>query len=221
MDNVTDFEKLIGVNVNGHGYGHGYGYGNGDGYGNGNGYGYGYVNGGGNGYGDGYGNGGGYGNGDGLKSVNGYVLYNIDGVPTGIYRARGNVAKGFVLERFAIKSCYIVKDGDTFAHGSTIKEAEDALREKIMEDMDEDEAIEKFVEHFKPETLYRNREFFEWHHYLTGSCRMGRENFCSNHGVDMDGESTPEYFIELTKNAFGGDTIRKLEKHYQKQGGRK
>ena len=233
MDNVTNFVTLVGgygygdgygdTNGDGYGYGYGYGddYGNGYGSGNGDGCGDGFCNGYGSGYGDGYGsacgngNGKGYRYGGGLRSVNGYVLYDIDGVPTGIYRARGNVAKGFVLERFSIKPCYIVKDGDIFAHGSTIKEAEDALHEKIMENMDEGEAIEKFVEHFKPKTLYRNSEFFEWHHYLTGSCRMGRENFCANHGVDMDGQSTPEYFIELTKNDYGGDTIRKLEKHYK------
>ena len=165
--------------------------------------------------------GGGCGNGDGLKSVNGYDLYEIDWIPTGIYRARGNVAKGFFLLNFAPVDCYIVKDGDTYAHGKTLREAEAALREKIMESMGEDEAIEKFVERFKPNTLYKNREYFEWHHHLTGSCRMGRENFCANHGVDMEGESTPEYFIELTKDAYGGKTIRKLEIHYQKQGGRK
>ena len=186
----------------------------------------GFGNGKGNGFGDGFGDGGGYcggcnGKGKGLKSVNGYALFEIDGIPTGIYKARGNVAKGFILQNFAPVDCYIVKDGDTYAHGITLREAEDALLEKIMENMDEDEAIEKFVERFKPNILYQNREFFEWHHYLTGSCRMGRENFCSNHGVDMDGESTPEYFIELTKNAYGGETIRKLEKHYTKQGERK
>lgn len=156
-----------------------------------------------------------------LKSVNGYALFEIDGIPTGIYRARGNVAKGFILEHFATVDCYIVKDGDTYAHGKTLREAEDALREKIMESISEDDAIEKFLEHFKPNTLYKNREFFEWHNFLTGSCRIGRENFCANHGIDMDGESTPEYFIELTKGAYGGETIRKLEKHYTKRGGRK
>lgn len=238
MENVTKFferTELAGDGLggffgdgrgNGNGNGNGYGncYGNSNGYGNGNGDGNGNGNGNGNGDGGGDGNGycGGYCvGGNGLKSANGYALFEIDGIPTGIYKARGNVAKGFILLHFAPVDSYIVKDGDTYAHGQTLREAEDALREKIMESMGEDEAIEKFVERFKPNTLYKNREFFEWHHYLTGSCRMGRENFCANHGVDLDGESTPEYFIELTKDAYGGETIRKLEKHYTKQGERK
>ena len=174
-------------------------------------YGYGYGNG--NGYGNGYGNS--YGYGYGLKSVNGVYLHDIDDVPTGIYCAHGNVAKGFILQGFAVKPCYIVRDGDVFAHGETLKDAEEDLREKVMENMDEGEAITKFVEHFKPKTLYKNSEFFEWHHYLTGSCRMGRENFCENNGVDLNGESTPEYFIALTEHSFGGGTIAKLKKFYQ------
>ena len=166
------------------------------------------------GYGNGYGNGDGNGDGNGLKSVNGVYLHDIDGVLTGIYCAHGNVAKGFILQGFAVKPCYIVRDGDVFAHGETLKDAEEALREKVMENMDEGEAITKFVEHFKPKTLYKNSEFFEWHHYLTGSCRMGRENFCANNGVDLNAESTPEYFIALTEHSFGGGTIEKLKRYY-------
>lgn len=241
MENVTIFfQRTYGygngnnyVKDNGNGYGEGYGFGYGNNYGGGSCFGLGGIygsgseagigdgSGGGRGDGDGSISGYGYAHGRGLKSVNGYSLYEIDGIQTGIYKARGNVAKGFILEHFSPVDCYIVNYGDTYAHGKTLREAEDALSDKIMESMDEDEAIEKFVEHFKPNTLYKNREFFEWHHYLTGSCRIGRENFCANHGVDMDGESTPEYFIELTKDAYGSETIRKLEKHYQKRGGRK
>ena len=226
MDNVTKFlQKGSGYGSgygSGDGDGDGYGYGYGSGYGSGFGFGFGYGDGYGYGYGSGFGFGFGYGDGygsgdgdgDGLKSVNGVGLHNIDGVQTGIYRAHGNVAKGFVLQHFAVKPCYIVRDGDIFAHGETLKEAENALREKVMESMDEDEAIAKFVEHFKPKALYKNSEFFEWHHYLTGSCRMGRENFCANNGVDLNGESTPEYFIALTEHSFGGGTIAKLKEYY-------
>ena len=245
MDNVTKFLQRTydwgdGCG-NGSGYGFGDGCGNGWGCGSSNGFvdGCGYDFGDGSGYGsgnglvdcdgccDGSGNGSGYGSGNGwgycsgngwkLKSVNGVELHDIDCVPTGIYRSHGNVAKGFVLQGFAVKPCYIVRDGDVFAHGETLKDAEEALREKVMESMDEDEAIAKFVEHFKPKTIYKNSEFFEWHHYLTGSCRMGREYFCANNGVDINAKSTPEYFIALTEHSFGGGTIEKLKKYYSEE----
>lgn len=224
MDNVTKFLQ-VGTGYGdgcGDGYGDGYGFGNGislrfsSGFGYGDGDGFGNAKGNGKGYGDAFSNitGRGGGDGSGLKSINGVELHDIDGVPTGIYRSHGNVAKGFILKGFAVKPCYIVRDGDVFAHGKTLKDAEEALREKVMESMDEDEAIAKFVEHFKPKTLYKNSEFFEWHHYLTGSCRMGRENFCANNGVDLNAESTPEYFIALTEHSFGGGTIAKLKRYY-------
>ena len=207
------------------GWGYDFGDGSGDGAGNGfvdgSGDGFCYSSGCGFGYGSGDGAGNGFvdGSGDGwnLKSVNGVELHDIDGVPTGIYRSRGNVANGFILQGFSIKPCYIVRNGDVFAHGKTLKDAEEALREKVMKKMGEGEAIAKFVEHFKPKTLYKNSEFFEWHHYLTGSCRMGRENFCENNGVDLNGESTPEYFIALTEHSFGGGTIAKLKEYYSEE----
>ena len=37
---------------------------------------------------------------------------------------------------------------------------------------------------------------------------------CANNGVDLNAESTPEYFIALTEHSFGGGTIAKLKKYY-------
>jgi hypothetical protein len=33
-------------------------------------------------------------------------------------------------------------------------------------------------------------------------------------GLTLDGETTVTAFIELTQNAYGGSTIRKLAEHY-------
>lgn len=35
-----------------------------------------------------------------------------------------------------------------------------------------------------------------------------------NHGLSLEGESTVEEFIELTRNAYGGEVIRALEEAY-------
>ncbi len=42
---------------------------------------------------------------------------------------------------------------------------------------------------------------------------MGRQQFAKYHNVDLKGEMTVEEFITLTKNAFGGDIIKKLEEN--------
>lgn len=195
--------------VNRNGYGSGYGYGYGDGYGSGYGDGYG------DGYGYGYGSGYGSSYGKKIASISGQKIYYIDGVPTAIYRVKGNVAKGAILQSdLTFTPCYVVKQDDYFAHGDTLREAMEALRDKLFEDMPEGERIAAFVAEHKPGKAYPNRDLFDWHHRLTGSCEVGRKAFVADHGLDMNGSTTPEEFIRLTRNAYGSKVIRKLEAYY-------
>ena len=115
------------------GYGSGYGYGYGSGYGDGYGYGYGYGSG--YGYGDGYGS--------GIKSFNEEPVYRIDGVNTLIHSVRGNTAHGAIVnDDLTLTPCYIVKQDGFFAHGETLREAMEDLRDKLFEDMPEDDRKE-------------------------------------------------------------------------------
>lgn len=212
----------------GYGYGGGYGCGdgNGSGEGDGSGYGDGYYYGdgsgsdSGDGYGSGcgsgcgytYGDGSGYGNGNGIKSINGESVHLIDDTPTIIKQIHGNIAKGAILqEDLTLTPCYIVKNGDMFAHGETLRKAQEALRDKLFEDMSEEERIDAFLSEIKPKTEYPVMIFFNWHHRLTGSCEMGRTAFAKDHGFDLNKDTiTLEGFLELTKNAYGGSVIRKV-----------
>ena len=205
----------------GSGDGSGYGYGDGDGdgsgygddygddYGYGSGYGYGY------GYGSGDGSGDGYGYGSGIKIFGNDTVYMIDSIQTIISQIKGQVAKGFILNRdFTLEPCYIVKGNGYFAHGKDIREAQTSLIEKIFEDMDSDEVIEQFMSKFEKNKSYKGTEFFEWHHYLTGSCLMGRESFVKNYQLDLDAEYTVDEFIELTKNDYGSKVIKELKERW-------
>ena len=79
-----------------------------------------------------------------------------------------------------------------------------------------DEAIEKFMEKFKKKgEKYPGTEFFEWHHYLTGSCLMGRKSFVRNHGLDLDALYTVDEFIALCEDDYGGEIIRQLKKRWE------
>ena len=189
----------------------------GSGYGSGSGSGYGY------GYGDGYGSGSGYGDGSGSGDGYGYgvktfgndTIYMIDNVQTIISQIKGQVAKGFILNKdFTLEPCYVVKGNGYFAHGKDIREAQESLREKIFENMDSDEAIEEFVEKFAKDKKYKGTEFFEWHHYLTGSCLIGRKSFVKNHGLDLEKEYTVAEFIELTENDYGSEIIKQLKERW-------
>ena len=206
----------------GYGYGSGFGYGSGSGYGDGYGYGdgdgYGYGSGSGYGYGSGYGDGYGYGDGDGdgVKTFCGKNVYLIDGVTTIIESVRGNIAKGHILQNdLSLTPCFVVKENGKFAHGSTLRGAFEALQEKLYDDSTEEERILKFREHFTDfSKKYPARELFVWHHVLTGSCKAGREAFCRDRGIDVDKDEFTVYeFIGLTKDSYGGETIKKLSEH--------
>ena len=200
----TDYEVSDG---NGNGSGNGDGDGNGNGDGDGNGYGFG------NGYGDGRGDGDG---GGGVKEINGHAVYVIDNTRTIITSIHGNVAQGFILEHNTkLVPCYIAKDNNHFAHGKTLREAFTSLQEKLYDDSTEEERIQAFKRKFPSyDTKYSNQDLFVYHHVLTGSCRMGRESFANSRGISLSDETTVREFVQLTKDAYGGDIIKKLPKAY-------
>lgn len=216
----------------GYGRGSGYGYGNGDGYGYGDGDGYGYGEGYGSGrgsgyasgrgdgsgrgyasgYGDGDGDGDGSGCGDGVSFFCEMPVFYVDGISTIIKSILGNMAKGFILQDdFTLKPCYITKNESYFAHGETIKSAVEELRNKIFENLDTDETIERFISEFKTVKKIKGSVLFEWHHYLTGSCLIGRNDFVQRKGLNLENEFTVDEFISLCENDFGSSIIKQLK----------
>lgn len=170
----------------------------------------------GNGYGSGDGAGIGCGVGKGVKELNGDNVYLIDGIQTIIKSVRGNIAQGFILKSdLTLLPCYIVKEQNRFAHGDTLHDAFTSLQEKLYDGSTEEERIEAFVKKFPNyDAPYSNRDLFAYHHVLTGSCRMGRESFCKDKGINLDGSTTIREFVSLTKDSYGSDTIRKLPQAY-------
>ena len=171
----------------------------------------------GDGSGSGYGDGSGYGYGDGygLKSLCGEPVYMIDGVPTIITGLRGFAAMGFiVMTDLSKRKTFVVKGGGKFAHGEDLHAAQAALEEKLFDDMPIEEKLEAFREQFTPGESYTVADFYDWHHRLTGSCTQGRDAFAKDHELSMNDAMTPEEFIDLTKDAFGGRIIRQLAEHY-------
>ena len=197
----------------GSGYGYGYGDGDGDGSGSGSGSGSGYGYGDGSGSGSGSGSGYGYGYGDGIKTFNGDKVYIIDDIPTIIKHIHDNVAKGYILnDDFTLTKTFVAKENGKFAHGETLHDAFASLQEKLYDDSTEEERIEAFKKHFPDFTKKVSaKELFYWHHVLTGSCKQGRLSFCINKGIDIEKDSFTIYeFIELTKESYNGDIIKKL-----------
>ena len=152
----------------------------------------------------------------GIQTFNNYKIYLIDNIQTIITNITRGVAKGFILNSdFSLDSCYIVKGHNKFAHGKTIKEAQRDLEEKIFEDMDTEQVIEEFRNKFKNNKKYKGTTFYKWHHNLTGSCEMGRNNFVKNHNLDLNKMYSVKEFIELTENSYGGEIIKRLKEYYK------
>ena len=202
----------------GSGNGFGDGYGDGDGSGDGSGYGYGDGSGYGSGDGDGDGDGSGYGSGygSGIKSFNSMPIYSIDGVPTIIYSVKRNIAKSAILQDdLTLLPCYVAKIENSFAHGETIKQAVCDAQSKAFASMPLSDRITRFVNKFRLDVKYYASEFFEWHGVLTGSCKMGREQFCKERGIGMTDQMTVSEFIGYTINSYGGDAIKTLREKYE------
>ena len=183
MEKIREFLKVS----SGYGYGYGYGSGSGDG----SGYGY------------------------GIAFYNKKPVFLIDNIPTIICLLKNNVAKGFILnDNLTTTPCYVVKGQNKFAHGETLKDAIDSLQNKIFEDMDTDEVIDLFKKEFTDLTKkYPAKVFYIWHNRLTGSCEMGRKSFVRNGGYDLETDTfTVREFIDITRNSYGGEIIRQLEK---------
>ena len=200
----------------GSGDGSGYGYGYGSGFGDGSGYGFGS----GFGYGSGFGDGDGSGNDCGVKSYDGKTVHLIDSVQTIISTIKGNLAKGFILNSdLSLSPCYICKGNGYFAHGRTLKEARLALRQKIFENMDTDETIEQFLSTFEKNKKYPAIDFYEWHHYLTGSCEMGRKSFMQDRNITFGDMYTVDEFITLCEDSYGGEIIKELKERWNYRNG--
>lgn len=196
----------------GSGYGSGYGSGECDG----SGYSYSHYNsvsgsGSGHDFSSGSSSGYGYGNGsEDIKALNGNTVDYVDSVPTIIIQVKGNFAKGYIIDEdnLTFVPCYIAKVGNSFAHGKTLKEAVTDAKAKEIEKMPIEERIEKFKEVFGSlDSEHTGKKFYDWHHILTGSCRMGRDEFCKIHKIDLEKKYTVRYFLDITKNSYGSDII--------------
>ena len=150
-----------------------------------------------------------------MKEYNNMTIYMIDNIQTLITNIKGALAKGYILENdLTLTPCFVVKGQGYFAHGETVKDARQALQSKIFENMDTEEAISQFLNTFKKGQQYSAKDFYDWHHYLTGSCEMGRKSFMRDHDITFEDKLTVEEFISLCEHSYGGDIIKQLKERW-------
>jgi hypothetical protein len=202
----------------GYGYGSGDGLGSGYGSGSGSGYGYGsgsgYIDGLGCGYGfgesSGHGPGCGNGLGEGIAFIDNDPLYLIDEVPTAIFKVKGDIAQGAILqEDLSFKPCWIAKVDGYFAHGETLREAVADAQAKALEHEPVESRVDRFMQQFPNGAT--GKELFDWHGILTTSCKMGREHFVQSREIDLDQHYTLAEFVSITKDAYPHKAMTLLE----------
>lgn len=176
----------------------------------------------GSGSGSGAGNVSGSGSGDGnlcdcIKAFNGERVWAVNDTPTLIDLILGDYAQGRILCcDLTTESCYVARVDNCFAHGRTLKEAVADAESKATNMRPIEERISRFKESFPSlETQAKGYEFYRWHYTLTGSCTMGRDQFIREHELDMEKEYTVQYFLDITKEAYGGSVIHQLLISYQ------
>lgn len=176
--------------LRGDGVGHGSGYGSRDGYGSGSGYG---IN---------------------IETFKGSKVYYVDKIPCVFKRVHDNWAEVEVIDNddFTTKKAFIGKFENTFAHGSTIREALTDAMTKYYSSLDFESVREKLLAEFEAKKRLTVKELYSWHGALTGSCRFGRDEFQKSHNLRDNDTLSLEEFISLTENAFGGDKVRLLRK---------
>ena len=82
--------------------------------------------------------------------------------------------------------------------------------------MDIRKKIKLFKEKFSDvNKKYFVKDFYQWHHILTGSCEMGRKSFARNYNIDIENDMmTVKEFISLTEDAYRGKIIKELKENY-------
>lgn len=155
--------------------------------------------------------------GGGIKTINGNIVDHIDDIPTIITQLHGNYARGYIVQcDLTFVPCYIAKVSNSFAHGKTLKDAIVDAEAKAMEKMPIEERIEKFKDVFGTlDSEHTGKEFYDWHYILTGSCRMGRDEFCKSKGIDLTKKYTVRYFLDITQESYRRDIINQVRKSYQ------
>jgi len=129
----------------------------------------------------------------------GYVF--ADGMLTKLIHKRGDVYKTQKIG--SDKIVYVIKDGDTFAHGKTVKAARLDLAFK---------KSDRDVEDYKNLPLDTRKEPEEWaliYRTITGACQEGTEMFMDGKGKLKKSYTLAEILAE-TAGAYNSEKFRQI-----------
>jgi hypothetical protein len=133
---------------------------------------------------------------NGLYNGKPHIL--ADGIVSEVINQKGNVYH--VINIGETEKSYLIKNGDKYAHGKTLKEARDALIYKLS-----DRDTSKY-EDFTLDTKMTKNEAIQMYMTVTGACSLGTKYFVDNHKTKKR-VFTVKDIIELTKGQYEHETL--------------
>lgn len=102
------------------------------------------------------------------------------------------------------KKQFVVKQGETFAHGETVKKAVEDLAYKISDrDLSE-------YESWTPETISTKNALIHCYMKITGACSVGTKDFIESNSDKIKEEMSIKEVIDITKGHYGHDEFRRF-----------
>ena len=134
---------------------------------------------------------------------NEYII--VDNILSRVISRKGNVLK--VINYNEGKKSYIIKDGDLYSHGETIKEARESLVYKISS---RDTSVYKDL---TLDSVLTKDECIKLYRVISGACESGTKYFVSKQEPSKvkDKYSVKE-LIELTEGQYGNSELKKYFK---------
>lgn len=158
-----------------------------------------------------------------MSEFEGHKVYMVDHIPTCIESVHISMslsyAIGFTIEDFWRRCPTVVaKVAGYFAHGDSLRQAIQDAQKKMLHNIPIEDRIKQFVELYPNiHQLVPNKKLFDAHHYLTGSCYFGRQQFCKGNGINLENSMSVADFIRWTCQEYGDDVIRKLAIAYGRE----
>ena len=135
---------------------------------------------------------------NGLKDGVPHII--ADGILSKVISKKGNIYK--VINHGDTKQSYLVKSGDKYSHGETLKQARDNLVYKLA-----DRDTSKYKD-LTLESVLTKDESIACYMSITGACELGTKYFVDKQ--DMKKQYSVKKIIQLTKGQFGNDAFAKF-----------
>ena len=125
--------------------------------------------------------------------LNGEPHIIADGILSKVVNHKGNVYK--VINHGDKKQTYLIKDGDNYAHGNTLKEAKESLIYKVS-----DRDTSKY-NNLKLDSILTREEAIKCYMTITGACSSGTKYFVDSQ-ENVKEEYSVQEIINLTKGQY-------------------